>query len=172
MISQKSNSDLHDEIMMKYVMDTSVILSGKDIPLTDPMYIPPGVLKEIKKGGRWFRKLMNMKAVGLKTVTPPGAAVMDVRRRAKNTGDLVRLSDTDIEVIALAVHLDAVILTDDYAIQNMAKNLGVSYKGISQEGITEEYSWTYRCTKCGRWYKEPTDDCRICGGEVKTVRKR
>ncbi len=155
---------------MKYVVDTSVILSGKDIPLTDEVYVPPSVLDEIKKGGRWYNKLKRLQAAGLKVVTPSGPCIEDVKKHSKKTGDFIRLSDTDVEVIALGLHLDAVILTDDYSIQNMARSMGISYRGMNMVEIKKEYRWGYRCAKCHRFYKEPADDCRICGGEIKTIR--
>lgn len=155
---------------MTYVLDTSAILSGKDLPLSIDLYIPPGVLEEIKKGGRWYRKLKMMMAAGLKVVSPPGAVIEAVEKKAKSTGDYLRLSQTDVEVIALALHLDAEILTDDYSIQNMAKSLDLNYRGISQTGIRKEYRWSYRCINCGHWYKDPEDVCGVCGGEVRTTR--
>ncbi len=155
---------------MSYVLDTSAVLSGKDLPLTVDVYVPPGVLDEIKKGGRWYRKVKFMMAAGLKVVTPPGAFIEAVEKKAKSTGDYLRLSRTDVEVIALALHLNAEILTDDYSIQNMAKNMDISYSGISQKGIKKEYMWSYRCRKCGRWYREGVEECEVCGGEVRTTR--
>ncbi len=155
---------------MRYVLDTSVILSGKNIPLSVDMYISPGVLDEIKEGGRWYRKLQLMLAAGLKVVTPPGIIKGDVEKHAKKTGDYLRLSSTDMEIIALALHLDATILTDDYSIQNLAKEMDIEYQGISQEEIKEGYTWIYRCKKCGQVYKKEIEECHRCGGEIRTVR--
>ncbi len=156
---------------MSYVLDTSAILSGKDLPFTVDIFIPPGVLDEIKEGGRWYRKIKMMMAAGLTVVSPPGALIEVVEKKAKSTGDYLRLSKTDVEVIALALYLNAKILTDDYSIQNMAKNMDIQYSGISQKGIKKEYSWTYRCKKCGHWYRESEGECEICGGEVRTTRR-
>lgn len=155
---------------MKYILDTSAILSGKDIPLTEDLYIPAGVLDEIKREDRWHRKLENMRSGGLQVMAPPGAQMERVKRRAKKTGDDIRLSDVDMEVVALALQLSGTIITDDRSIQNIASNLGIDYQGIAQEEITEEYEWSYRCKKCGRWYQEAKDKCQRCGGEVKSAR--
>ncbi|MFW6040316.1 MAG: NOB1 family endonuclease [Thermoplasmatota archaeon] len=155
---------------MKLVLDTSVILSGKDIPLSEDIYIPPSILTEIKKGGRWYHKLQRMRAAGLTVVSPPGNVIQEVKKQARQTGDYLRLSKTDIEVIGLALQLNATILTDDYSIQNLAKSLGINFKGISQKEIEEEYKWRYKCVKCGRWFKEAKEECHICGGKIKTVR--
>ncbi len=155
---------------MRYILDTSAILSGKDIPMTQEMYVPPKVLDEIQKGGRWFKKLQRLRAAGLKVVDPPGPVIEEVAAGAKRTGDSIRLSDTDIQVIALAMHMEGTILTDDYSIQNLAKVLGIKYHGVAKKEITEEYTWSYRCKKCGRYYKEPKEECDVCGGKIKTVK--
>ncbi|MFO8109104.1 MAG: PIN domain-containing protein [Thermoplasmata archaeon] len=154
----------------KYVLDTSAILSGKDVSLDKDMYIPPSVMDEIKKGGRWYNKLQRLLAGGLNIVTPPGPYIVEVTQCAKHTGDYLRLSSTDIEVLALALHLEAVVVTDDYSIQNLAKALGIKFKGLAVKEIKNEYKWGYRCVKCYRLYKEPVEDCLVCGGEVKTTR--
>lgn len=156
--------------MEKYILDTSAILSGKDMPMDRDLYVPPGVLDEIKEGGRWYKKLQRMKAAGLKVIAPSGSLIEEVNKKAKRTGDYLRLSDTDVEVVALAMYLDGVILTDDYSIQNISKEMHIPFEGIAQDEIEEEYTWRYRCRKCGRWYREETEICQTCGGEVRTVK--
>ncbi len=158
------------EVLMKYVLDTSVILSGKDIHLSDQMFIPPSITDEIQKGGRWYKKFQRYQAAGLRIVTPPGTVIEMIKKQAKKTGDFLRLSEADIEVLALAYHLNAVILTDDYTIQNLARSLNIGYKGVAQKEIEKEYRWAYRCKKCKRWFDEPVEECFICGGEVSTVK--
>ena len=155
---------------MKYVLDTSAILSGKDIPMDEDMYVPPGVLSEITEGGRWYRKLEMMKSAGLTEMHPPGNLMDRVKEQASRTGDDIRLSETDIEVIALAIYVEGTILTDDYSIQNLAKSLDVQYKGIAQDEINEEREWSYRCEKCRRWLKDPMEECPRCGGNVVSAR--
>ncbi len=155
---------------MKYVLDTSAILSGKDIPLDDDMYVPPGVLSEISEGGRWHRKLEMMRSAGLQELNPPGNLINRVKQHSNQTGDAIRLSDTDVEVLALAIYVEGTILTDDYSIQNMAKNMDIEYKGVAQDEIDEEWEWEYRCENCRRWIKEPKDECPRCGGEVTSAK--
>ncbi len=152
------------------MLDTSAILSGKDIPLNEVLYIPPGVMDEIQEGGRWHRKLQMMRSAGLEVVSPNAPFLEKVNKRASKTGDEIRLSDTDKEVVALALQMEANILTDDYSIQNIAKSLGIEFHGIAQDEIDEEYEWEYRCVKCRRWHKEPHDECPVCGGEVRSAR--
>ncbi len=158
--------------VMKYVLDTSAILSGKNIPLDKDLYVPPGVLSEINKGGRWYRKLELMRSAGLSELSPPGNIMDKVRQHANKTGDAIRLSETDLEVVALALHVEGTILTDDYSIQNLARSMDIDYKGVAQEEIDEEWEWEweYRCEKCRRWLNEPKDECPRCGGDVVSAR--
>lgn len=155
---------------MKYILDTSAILSGKDIPLSETLYVTPKVMNEISEGGRWYKKFQRMRAGGMQVVSPSGSCIEQVKKQAKRTGDHLRLSETDVEVVALAIQMDGTILTDDYSIQNIAKSMNIDYQGVAQEEIDEEYEWNYRCEKCGRWYKEEKEECKICGGDIKTVR--
>jgi len=112
-----------------------------------------------------------MKAIGLKIVTPPKKCVALVKEFASLTGDLPNLSKVDIDVLALTYHLKAILLTDDYSMQNVAKEMGIEYKGVLQEGIKEKFHWKYRCKSCGRYFDEYVEVCPICGGEIKRVRK-
>ena len=152
-----------------YVLDTSAILSAKFFE--GEKAIPPSVLNEIKKGGIAWRQLQYMKAVGLKIIAPPKDITTLVKKFASITGDLPNLSEVDIDVLALAFYLKATLLTDDYSMQNVAKEMGIDYKSILQDGIKEKFHWKYRCKSCGRYFDEYTPICPICGGEVKRVRK-
>jgi len=152
-----------------YVLDTSAILSAKFFG--NEIAIPPAVLKEIKKGGIAWRHLQYMKAIGLKIISPPKDAIKLVKKFAALTGDLPNLSMVDIHVLALAFHLRAILLTDDYSMQNVAKEMNIRYEGVMQEGIKEKFYWKYRCKSCGKYFDEYVEICPVCGGEIKRVRK-
>jgi len=152
-----------------YILDTSAILSGKIHG--SGLAAPPGVVNEIKKGGRAWRMLEYLKAAGLKIISPPDYSINEIRKAAEKTGDAANLSEADIEVLALAHYLKATLLTDDYSIQNVAKEIGVEYKGMMEEGIKEKFQWKYRCKSCGRYYNKFLPSCPICGGEIKRVRR-
>lgn len=109
---------------------------------------------------------------GLKVMSPTKEAVETVRKCARKTGDIARISDADIEILSLAKELNAVLLTDDYSIQNLAAMLDVNYQGIAQEGITKKVRWRFRCKGCGRYWKEMHDSCPVCGSDLKTTRKK
>jgi UPF0271 protein len=155
---------------MVYVLDTSAILSGKffgsDIVTT------PKILEEIKPKGHSWRLLEYMKSIGMKVMQPPEDAIKEVIEAARKTGDIANLSGADIEALALAYHLKATLLTDDYSMQNVAKELHIEYRSVVEEGIKEKFYWEFRCKSCGRFFENYQKICPVCGGEVKrTIRK-
>ncbi|NLI74385.1 MAG: nucleic acid-binding protein, partial [Euryarchaeota archaeon] len=91
---------------------------------------------------------------------------------ASKTGDDARLSPVDMEILAIAIDVKGMILTDDYSIQNLAKVLGLEYKSIGTKGIKEIFTWKYRCRGCGRIFNENMDDCPICGSALRSIRSK
>jgi UPF0271 protein len=155
---------------MKYVLDTSAILSGKDLPLDCELFSSPMILEEIKHG-RMKRQLDFLLESGLKVLSPSKKTLAEVGSAAKRTGDAARISDADMEILGLAMEMDAVLLTDDYSIQNLASELDVKYMGIAQKGITKTLKWRIRCIGCGRYWEKMHDCCPVCGSQLKTTRK-
>jgi UPF0271 protein len=153
---------------VKYVLDTSALFAMQDLP-SGEVYVTPGVVAELRKYEdprlRYWEDLM--------TVTEPTSATLNkVREAAKGTGDDARLSPTDIEVLALAIDLKAMLLTDDYSIQNLARVVGVKYQGVGMKGIKEVVKWKYRCTGCRKEWDENYPDCPVCGSKLRSYRSR
>ncbi len=90
----------------------------------------------------------------------------------ENSGDILRLSEVDKQVVALAVTLRKkfypVVVTDDYSIQNILKILNIPYKSVLTQGITEVYGWIKICRGCRKKYPPDYDyeECEICGSAV------
>ena len=107
-----------------------------------------------------------MEGSGMHIHIPAEGTVEKVRRAAGETGDRAELSDTDIRLLAAAFELDGVLVTDDYAMQNVADKLAVTVDVIAQDGITEQRDWTFQCAGCGREFDENRDRCPICGSDL------
>jgi UPF0271 protein len=157
------------------VLDTSAILSGK------PLHFPQGqmmttseVIHELQPGGKDHRTLSYLLEKGLTIHDPTPVSCELVRQIATKTGDIQRLSPTDISVLALALDfhhqkkLGVWLLTDDYTMQNVALALELHVESISQKGITKRFIWTCRCQGCGKKFKEHINICPICGATTKT----
>lgn len=152
------------------VLDTSAILSGKPPNPEGVLYAPPGVVREFQEGGRARRQLDYLLEAGLRVIPPTPASVGAAEEAATRTGDLAKLSEADLEVIALAKDLNAFVVTDDYAIQNVAATLKIPFQPANQTGIQEVVHWEYRCRGCGKDYRELAKECIVCGSEVRAVR--
>jgi UPF0271 protein len=157
-----------------FIIDTSAILSGKPINIaSENMVTTSSVSDEFKPGGKDYRNFQFLKEKGLLAKLPSKESISLIKSSAEETGDLYRLSSADIEILALALEVnneknkEAVILTDDYSIQNVANSLNIKFQSISQRGITKKFKWLYRCPGCGKQFKESIRICPICGTETK-----
>ncbi|MDD1771729.1 MAG: nucleic acid-binding protein [Methanomassiliicoccales archaeon] len=154
---------------MKVVLDTSALFGLEQVPPEWEAFITEGVLTELEKYGD--RRAENLLAV-LKVSQATSQTVRKVMQAAKGTGDSARLSPVDVEVLALALELEAVIITDDYSIQNLATVLKVAYRPSGMKGITKVIRWNYLCSGCGKVFKEQHPDCPVCGSPLRTTRRR
>jgi UPF0271 protein len=155
---------------MRFVLDTSALISGVDF-IEGEFFTTQSALREAKRKGM-TPQLASLLNVKIKVQKPGRKSLSDVRLHSKKTGDVERLSPTDVDIIALARELDATILTDDYSIQNLAKEMGLSYHGVLMKEIKEKIYWTYRCKGCGRYFKKPYKECPVCGSALKTTRRK
>ncbi|MGB1420042.1 MAG: hypothetical protein ACPG7K_04630, partial [Poseidonia sp.] len=93
-----------------------------------------------------------------------------------------RLSDVDLDVLALALEADAVLVTDDYRLQNCYKHAGGTVESVANAPSKQVWIWQQRCKGCGatssladdvqRSKKSELGDCSICGSPVEIKRKR
>ncbi len=149
--------------MVMYVLDASSIIAGINVP-PDKGITTPEVLEEVK--------LHNFNMLLYRVESPDSSFIEEVRAAAKKTGDLEVLSDTDINLLALALQEHGILVTDDYAMQNVATKLGIKYEGIQMRGIKEVRRWKWRCESCGRYFRKYYEECPVCGGKLRRVKSR
>ncbi|MDD1769256.1 MAG: nucleic acid-binding protein [Methanomassiliicoccales archaeon] len=152
---------------MKLVLDTSALFSMQDLPSGEEVHTTPSVIAELEKYGD---KRSAYWEHALRISHPSTESMSRVRDAAEETGDLPRLSQTDMEVLALAMELDATVLTDDYSIQNLARYMSIEYKIVGLKGIRKLVKWKLRCTGCGRIWEKEYKECPICGSPLRTSR--
>lgn len=87
---------------------------------------------------------------------------------AKKTGDLQQLSKADISAIALSAELNAELVTDDYAVSNVAKTLNLKVTPVMTKGISKVGNWIYYCPACKKNFSSMTA-CPICGNKLKRL---
>ncbi len=132
----------------------------------------PTVVDELKSRESSIEGLLAIET-GARVEQPDPEAVAEIRRMAGNTRDIEELSGTDIDILAKAFEYkdNAVLLTDDYAVQNVALLLGIEVKPVSQKKIKDRIIWGKKCTGCRRKF-DSGDDCPVCGSPLKKTRKR
>ncbi|MGD0056292.1 MAG: nucleic acid-binding protein [Methanomassiliicoccales archaeon] len=154
---------------MKLVLDTSALFSMQDLPPDTEVHTTPSVIGEMEK---YEDKRTEYWEHALKISHPGADTLKRVKDAAEKTRDLSRLSQTDMEILALALDLGATVLTDDYSIQNLAKYMGIEYKTVRLKGIRKLVKWKLRCTGCGRIWDREYKECPVCGSPLKTSRSR
>ena len=147
---------------MKAVLDAGVFFS--DFSPEGDLFTTPSVcdeLRDIRAKGNYEKFC----AAGLTVISPGPESREAVDAAAAVSRDKGVISDTDRDLLALARELDAVLFTDDFAIQNVAAVLGIETHPILQRKATR-IRWKYRCTGCGRYYNHD-GECPVCGAGIK-----
>ena len=147
---------------MRAVLDSSLFFS--ECPVTGEIFTTPSVcgeLVDIRSRGN-FEKLC---ANGLRVVSPGSGSRERVEAAAIESRDAGVISGTDRDLLALALELEAVLYTDDFAIQNVAAVLGVKTVPIHQRKARRVH-WRYRCRGCGKYF-DHDGECPVCGSEIK-----
>ena len=88
-----------------------------------------------------------------------------VQDAAKQAGE-VRLTDADISILALAKSNDAILVTDDFAVCNLAQILSIKLLNLGTKGIRETRKWVKFCRGCGRGFPPDLSICEICGNKL------
>ncbi|MDX1746624.1 MAG: NOB1 family endonuclease [Halobacteriales archaeon] len=151
-----------------HVLDASAFIH--DYHTSEPTATIPAVRDELSDESRY--RFDAMEGSGMHIQLPEEATVERVRRAAEGTGDAGVLSTTDVRLIAAALELGATLVTDDYAVQNVASRLDVAVEVIAREGISERREWHHQCSGCGRTYDEAHDRCPVCGSDLSRKRPR
>ncbi|MEM2102139.1 MAG: hypothetical protein QXM22_01335 [Candidatus Bathyarchaeia archaeon] len=157
-------------------MDTSALIAGFDpLSVSDEQYTVPTVKEELLVDTMpWVRLNAAVESGKLKVQMPSQRSIDKVKELSKTVGDALFLSEADVHVLALALELKDAgyspsIVTDDYSIQNVANQIGISFTSLMTFGIRFRLYWILYCPACHRKY--PADyrlkKCRICGTELK-----
>ncbi len=154
-----------------YVIDTSGFIVGIKVSPTSIVTVPGVVDEIIDKSTKLRFDLLH--DAGLIVDIPYGEYKDTVRSASISTGDDSVLSNTDIDILAKALELskrsDVILITDDYAVQNVAAILDIKYQPAATSGITKKIRWELRCTGCGSVARSGTE-CPICASKIKRYR--
>ena len=142
-----------------FILDASAFIN--EYHTTEQVATIPMVREELE--GEAAYRYDALEGAGMHIHIPNEETIETIRRVSKESGDGGVLSETDIRLLATSFELDATLVTDDYAMQNVADRLEIPFEMIDQEGITEQRTWTFQCQGCGREFDEEHERCPICG---------
>lgn len=157
-----------------YVLDASAFMIGGIEPREGASYTTESVIIEVRGSIIQKSRVEGLIASRmLKICSPQKRYIELVRQRSIELGELRSLSETDIEVLALALELkdqelDVTIISDDYSIQNIAASFKIKWSGIKYLGISRLIRWKMVCEICKYETYDMKDIlCPKCGLKMK-----
>ncbi len=163
------------------VLDTSAFVAGFDsFALGDEQFTVPKVEEEIRRNSMVKMRLeMAIESGKLKVKAPSQEFAAKAKVSSNKVGDSFKLSETDKQLLALAVELKDAgyspqIVTDDYSIQNVATQMGIEFLSLATLGIKRLLEWVRYCPACYKEYSADSKfkECLVCGTELKRKPKR
>jgi UPF0271 protein len=138
--------------MENLVLDSTALIELPQLP-EGKLFAPPAIFEEAKSLGPQIR------SKEIEVRKPSKESMNKVQEMKNKTGD--GISEADQQAIALALDMGAVLVSDDYGVQNVASFLGVNFLPLSKPGIKKRRIYKLRCQNCGNWLK--SQNCPICG---------
>jgi UPF0271 protein len=143
--------------------------------ISEEQYTVPNVKEEITESSMpWVRFKTAVESGRLRIKKPAEYFLNKVKASATSLGDAFFLSETDMQILALASELKSMgcqplVITDDYSIQNVANQMGIDFASLATFGIRRRLQWLRYCPACHKKYPAnyKSKKCGICGTELK-----
>jgi UPF0271 protein len=143
--------------------------------ISEEQFTTPSIIEELHpKTAPYTRLNLALEARKLKVNTPSVASLKEVEEAAYRIGDITTLSRADKDIIAVSLDLSKNgysphIVSDDYAIQNVAEFFNLKYISLTTFGIRYRFRWILYCPACKKTYAPDKNEaiCGICGTQLK-----
>ena len=159
--------------MVFRVLDATAFYAGIPFTSNDSFMTTSAVYQEIqhiktKQGVLEMLQQTNR----LQIRDPNNESIIIVKDTADKTGDSATISEQDISIIALALENKIELITDDFAVTNVARQLKIQTYSLMTQGISTVGKWISYCSICGKEFSKEKD-CPICGSKLnrKLVKK-
>lgn len=153
--------------MVFRVLDATAFYAGIPFASSEKFYTTSAVfdeIKHIKKNHKAVDALLDTKR--LEILVPEKKYLEMVLSASKNSGDFANLSNEDISIVALGLQLNAGLITDDFAVSNIAKHLNLKVIPAMTKGITHVVDWIYFCPGCQKSFSK-ISECPLCGNKLR-----
>ena len=153
-----------------YVLDTSAVIAGFVPGITEVRQVTvQEVLDEAKDLCSKLELVTAVDAGKISVIEPSKEALTEVRKKVGQTGD--RVSNTDVKLLALSLDMlragdEPELVTDDYAVQNLASIFNIHFRRVAMPGITKVFTWQMICPACKRRDPANVSNCDFCGSEL------
>lgn len=151
---------------MRRVLDATAFFL--EIPFEGEIFTTPLVVDELNDA-RSRCRFEALSASGLRVMSPARESLKRIEQASAGSGDREVLSLADREILALALEISAGVVSDDFALQNVAHHLGIPVTSLQQRKARKR-TWRFRCPGCGR-YTDGPDECPVCGALPKRTIK-
>jgi len=167
---------LKNGIQVVLILDSSIFINNINILQLDyPLFTVNDISDELLSENAkliFDIAVMNNKLI-LKEPRPE--SLQYIEKISEKTGDLIKLSKIDKQIIALAWEIKnddqftPIVLTEDYSIQNVLTEMNIEFNSVIEVGIKDQIYWIYYCQQCNQIIEKPSKDfkCPNCGSNIK-----
>jgi len=146
---------------MQYILDASYFFS--EHKLSGDLWTTEEVQDEVKDFSSRAKFNLYLDN-GMKIGAPDSSEVEMVKEVAVKSGDMRVLSETDVSVIALGLHLHGTVVSGDFAVQNVCRHLKIEVISLQAKAAKKKI-WKLICSGCGAEIPAGETDCPICGSK-------
>jgi len=149
------------------IIDASAFYAGIPFGSSNEFYTTSLIFDEIKHIKKNHGAIDILVTTNRLKIRDPSSEFLEMaRKESKKTGDFNQLSKQDISVIALCIQLKGELITDDFAISNVSKNLDIKISPLMTSGIKDVGTWIHYCPGCRKNFNSGSE-CPLCGTLLK-----
>ena len=153
--------------MVFKIIDASAFYAGIPFGSSNEFYTTSLIFDEIKHIKKNHGAIDILVTTNRLKIRDPSSEFLEMaREESKKTGDFNQLSKQDISVIALCIQLKGELITDDFAISNVSKNLDIKISPLMTSGIKDVGTWIHYCPGCRKNFNSGSE-CPLCGTPLK-----
>ena len=152
--------------MVSKILDATAFYAGIPFVSNDSFMTTSIVYEEIqhikaKQGALEMLQQTNR----LQIRDPSEENIIIVTDASIKTGDNSTISKQDVSIIALALENNIELITDDFAVTNVARQLKIQTLPLMTQGIDTIGKWISYCSMCGKEFSKQKE-CPICGSKL------
>ena len=155
------------------VLDTAGLLIATSISSPQEIYTVPRAIDEVRDETSRSRLELVLSSGKIRITQPSKDSIREIEEIVNRQGFREALSQTDIEVLALALDLvkrgsRVVVVSDDSFIHRVARSLGIRTMSIKHRVSGTSSLRYYVCPVCGYRSLKRFDRCPVCGTVIRS----